>query len=80
MWMKFAHIPAEKDCWDAGVATKVPFQVSFSVAEIVIHMQGLHQTAAPSQNKELASMTTTSQNPQWYWSMLSGGIFKVLSH
>ena len=44
------------------VTYKVPFQVPFSVAEIVIHMQGLHQTAAPSQNKELASMTTTSQN------------------
>ena len=45
---------------------KVPFQVPFSVAEIVIHMQGLHQTASLRQNKELASMSTTSQSPQWY--------------
>ena len=48
------------------VGVKVPFQVPFSVAEIVIHMQGLHQTASLRQNKELASMSTTSQSPQWY--------------
>ena len=63
-----------------ALMAKVPFQLPFSVAEIVIHMQGLHQTAAPSQNKELASMTTTSQNPQWYWSMLIRVFFKVLAH
>ena len=39
-----------------NLATKVPFHIPFSVAEIVIHMQGLHQTAALSQNKELVSM------------------------
>ena len=27
MWMKFAHIPAEKDCWDAGVATPIDMLV-----------------------------------------------------
>ena len=36
-----------------NVDTKVPFHVSFSVAEIVIYMQGLHQTAPFPQNKEL---------------------------
>ena len=35
------------------VVAKVPFHVSFSVAEIVIYMQGLHQTAPFPQNKEL---------------------------
>ena len=39
-----------------GITGKVPFHIPFSVAEIVIHMQGLHQTAALSQNKELVSM------------------------
>ena len=35
---------------------KVPFQDPFSVAKIVIHMQGLHQTAPFPQNKELVWM------------------------
>ena len=38
---------------DLKDTTKVPFHIPFSVAEIVIHMQRLHQTAALSQNKEL---------------------------
>ena len=38
------------------VVNKVPFQVPFSVAKIVIHMQGLHQTARFPQNKELVWM------------------------
>ena len=36
--------------------SKVPFQVPFSVAKIVTHMQGLHQTARFPQNKELVWM------------------------
>ena len=28
-----------------GLMSKVPFHVPFSVAKIVIHMQGLHKTA-----------------------------------
>ena len=39
-----------------NLRTKVPFQDPFSVAKIVIHMQGLHQTAPFPQNKELVWM------------------------
>ena len=76
----FLDIDLPRVIFERSLFIKVPFQVSFSVAELVIHMQGLHQTAALSQNKELDSMTTTSQNPQWYWSMPIRGIFKVLAH
>ena len=34
----------ERDMDMENVVVKVPFQAPFSVAKIVIHMQGLHQT------------------------------------
>merc|ERR1712012_457662 len=55
--------------------TKDCFFISFPVAEKVIYMQGLQQTAPQQRNKQLVSIIT----PQWYCHSFSKGTFYMLA-